>query len=356
MPIIIRALNDGGATINGQDLRIPVNLIQNDYFIIEGINAHNSSASVVQLSNSHNNTIRRVCAWDAFDNDTGKANNMVYSLYLSTCNLLEDCAGWGKGRKIYQPYKSNNNTFRRCWGRWEHCSNYGAMMTYSMGYLSNNLTFENCIGTWSSDAWMVAHPPHDGASIGIFSIDRLIDNPSAPDTDWSLLKSNTKMLGCLAYIQPQDVFTATQLIYIRFTENFTIKDTISHVPKHYASPSPAVPLRTFLLQFNQPLFKGIPEGLIAENIWGIGGQIYYSHNWQVTKKEIIPCYKYGTNEKLWPWPMNERIKNAMTQSGRNTADVTLTVETLLGVISGSCRYTQTLRPTQPTTSCNPPAR
>ena len=48
-------------------MRSPVYLLQNDYFVIEGINAHNSSTSVVSINESNHNIIRRVCGFDATD-------------------------------------------------------------------------------------------------------------------------------------------------------------------------------------------------------------------------------------------------------------------------------------------------
>jgi hypothetical protein len=53
------------------------------------------------------------------------------------------------------------------------------------------------------------------------------------------------------------------------------------------------------------------------------------------------CKKYVngklTNEPLWPWPMNQRIINAMRQAGKAPVDVTKTMEQIFGPIPSDCR-------------------
>src|SRR5262249_21736322 len=43
-----------------------------------------------------------------------------------------------------------------------------------------------------------------------------------------------------------------------------------------------------------------------------------------------------TDEPLWPWPMNQRIKDALVQSRRAPVDITQTMEELLGPIPQAC--------------------
>ncbi len=49
MPITVRALNDGKASIDGRSVNEPVRLRHNDYFVLEGFNAHHSKSTVIQL-------------------------------------------------------------------------------------------------------------------------------------------------------------------------------------------------------------------------------------------------------------------------------------------------------------------
>lgn len=53
------------------------------------------------------------------------------------------------------------------------------------------------------------------------------------------------------------------------------------------------------------------------------------------------CYQYQdgvlTKVPLWPWPMNDRIKEAMVAAGREPVDVTRTIEQMFGPIPAACR-------------------
>ena len=53
------------------------------------------------------------------------------------------------------------------------------------------------------------------------------------------------------------------------------------------------------------------------------------------------CMRYEDGEltttPLWPWPMNDRIKEARALAGRPVVDVTATIEALLGPIPAACR-------------------
>jgi hypothetical protein len=66
--------------------------------------------------------------------------------------------------------------------------------------------------------------------------------------------------------------------------------------------------------------------------------------------QLLPglCKRYVnrqlTNEPLWPWPMNQRIMDAMRQSGREPVDITATMEALLGPIPPQCQGGEALSP------------
>ena len=97
-PISVRALNSGKVRINGENARNPIFLNTNNYFLIEGVNAHNSKGDVVHIRDSEHNIIRKVVAWNAAD-----SNNMVFGTVRSSHNLLEDVAGFGVGERLFNP-------------------------------------------------------------------------------------------------------------------------------------------------------------------------------------------------------------------------------------------------------------
>jgi hypothetical protein len=146
MPVIIRADNDGGATINGQGLLRPVHLYGNSYFDLSGFNACNSSDDVVLIEKSNLVNVRRVCGWSARD-----GNCFIFWAMQSTQVLFEDCAGWGIARKIFvNSHYGDYVTFRRCWASWDGSHHIGPKMAFSSYYDSVGCLIEGCVGTWTA--------------------------------------------------------------------------------------------------------------------------------------------------------------------------------------------------------------
>lgn len=118
-PITIRAQNDGQAIIDGQFVRQPVYTEYGgvDYhLVIEGIIARNSWKHAYRLNGNHT-TLRRVSGYNA-DTDV---NGHVFAI-TGKYNLVEDCVASGTGRKMVMVFKGRYNTIRRChadWREWD---------------------------------------------------------------------------------------------------------------------------------------------------------------------------------------------------------------------------------------------
>jgi len=139
----------------------------NDWFVIEGINAHSSRRTVVSVMRSSHCVVRRVCAWDAEDGNTN-----IFAAHYGEHNLFEDCAGWGIARKTYScSQQGNYTTFRRCFGVWEGCHLVGPKMTFTLFYNSHHITAENCIAAWNARLMRESHfaPGRDGKPFTAFS-------------------------------------------------------------------------------------------------------------------------------------------------------------------------------------------
>lgn len=151
-PITIVAKNDGKAIIDGQNIRTPIHLEGwrgASYYVIKGIVAKNSSGPVIYTT-ANNNTFQRVSAYNANTND----NQEVIIIWADN-TLLEDCVASGTGRKMILvfsavPSSGNSNIIRRCFsvptgwdGRnWHDEWPWGD--TYQ-AYGSDNNIFENDI-------------------------------------------------------------------------------------------------------------------------------------------------------------------------------------------------------------------
>ena len=100
------------------------------------------------------------------------------------------------------------------------------------------------------------------------------------------------------------------------------------------------------------------RNLIARNLTGVGGAASeFGNDWHkshvsegmsldsvanifTSAKGANLCYRYRNgvlSATTSPWPMNQRIKDAMVESGRTLVDVTSTVEQMFGAIPASCK-------------------
>jgi hypothetical protein len=367
--ITVRALNDGKVWINGQGSNIPVRLSHNNYFVIEGINASNSVATVVTLSNSNNNMVRRVAAWDAAD-----GNHSVFGIHYGSHNLLEDVAGWGIARKIYESSQNGNyTTIRRAWGRWEGSHVVGPKMTYTLAYNNVNMIVENAIGTWSGERMKQTYvlldyygKPWTGNGAGTYT-NYAVDQPygifgvdALTGTDKN---ARNKLLGSIAYLRGSDRFPPSQMVFVTKLDSMELTHTTA-----YIEPGTHTGKRPFAL-YN--LQSSVGVNLIARNLTSIGGaSSYFGSEWKrsgIAEGGILSavvnaftantsganlCYRYHdgvlTTKPLWPWPMNQRIIDATVQSGRAAVDVTATVEKMLGAIPTVCKLATVIGGTTPT--------
>ena len=333
-PITVKALNDGKVSINGNSTTYPVQLTQNNYFILEGFNAYESKGHVVALHNSNSNIIKRIVAWNANKNE----NSKVFEISSGNNNVLEDVAGFGTGRKIFEPYKTNHTTIRRAWGRWEGSFRTGPKMTFTLLYNSYNTIMENSIGTWDGKEMNGSSPDQ---AYGIFAADRLDESPDA----------HSKILGSIAYLKGHDTFHARTLFWIGSQNFLEYTDNVAYVePRTHSDKT------TF---FFRPGTN--PVSRVGKNLTGIGGAgLSIAKDVQTNnieqensvnqvssiftgKKGASICKRYVngvlTDQPLWPWPMNQRIIDAMNEASKTVVDVTKTIEQIFGTIPNECKAT-----------------
>ena len=335
-PITVKALNDGKVSINGNGITYPVQLTHNNYFIIEGLNAANSRGHVVSIHGSNSNIIRRVVAWNASEDK----NSIVFEVSFSDDNVLEDVAGFGTGRKIFEPYRTNHTTIRRAWGRWEASFHTGPKHTFSLLYNSYYSIIENSIGTWDGTAMNGSSPDQP---YGIFATGRLDESPDA----------HSKILGSIAYVTRSDTFHARTLFWINPQNFLDYTDNVGYVePGTYADKT------TFWFRSGtNPVVSRTGKNLTS--IGGAGLSIAKDVQTSIieqgsaisqvssiftgtTGARICKRYVNGvlTDQPLWPWPMNQRIIDAMKESGKPVVDVTGTIEQMFGAIPSECKATE----------------
>ncbi|KPJ77415.1 MAG: hypothetical protein AMK72_01040 [Planctomycetes bacterium SM23_25] len=341
-PITVRAASDGRVTLDGQSRRVPVALGGNDWFVVEGVNAHSSRDTVVSLSRSNRCIIRRVCGWDAADGNTN-----VFGAHHGEHNLFEDCAGWGISRKTFSCSQGGNYTvFRRCFALWEGCHNVGPKMSMTLFYNSHHVTAENCIATWDGRRMREAYTVHgqdgkpftgwkDGSGrakhltgygvdqpYGCFSADRIDNGPT----------KEPSMFGCIAYIlasQRVAPIRAAINIHCKQPGDGWFENTAAFVEE---GARQVTPLRLTNSEGRGLTAVGSLEPSIRQctidNVLHASGAEGRAA-WKAMLRKEPPArgahiyYRYEngklTGKPLWPWPMNERLK---TLTG---LDVTATV-------------------------------
>ena len=364
-PITIKALSEGKTLIDGEGVRTPILIRNNDWFVVQGVNARNGnnnpndSGSVVQI-NSDNVIVRRVVAWDA-----GDTNEAIVGVHGSQDVLLEDVAAFGIGRKVFESsQEGNGTTCRRCWGRWEGSHFIGPKDTFTLTYNNYDMTIENAIGAWSGEKMLETYTlkctTGDTAPLcgqvftnfdvdqpaGIFSQDRN-DDPSRQD-------ARSQILGSIAYLESGDRFPADALIVLGTSSVSSIGlfNTVAFIEPGVQSTTNLI-LNTF--QLNNGPGLNFATGLTSV---GGDGMTISSLPWQTSQIDqgqtvagvgsiftgasgANVCKRYKdrvlTNEPLWPWPMDQRIYDAMEQAGRTPFYVTQKIESMFGPIPSACK-------------------
>lgn len=124
-PIRVKALHDGAVTIDGEHTVIPLKLGDNygaggpygDWYVVEGVIVRNGLDAVVHVKGSHN-VLRRVSIYDG-DPDDNTHNLLLWG----NENLVEDVVVAGSGRYMINIYGGGEgggrgNTVRRAFTLW----------------------------------------------------------------------------------------------------------------------------------------------------------------------------------------------------------------------------------------------
>jgi len=269
-------------------------------------------------------------------------------------------------------------TVRRAWGRWEGSHFCGPKETYSLAYNNYHNVFENSIGTWSEERF-------DTTKVWVCNSGPTGQTQSSPDQPYGIFaidgytngnnQANTKILGNIAYITSSDIYHAARLFMVSKINAFELANNVA-----YIEPGFHLDRKTFGLfgvdndgtNLKARDLTGIGgQGFDINRIWllrGLGGQNLVGHvdspKDNIEEGETVGnvssiftsssgakvCKRYVngvlTNEPLWPWPMDQRIKEAMIQSGHrsvtygmanDTGYVTDAIEYMLGTIPNECR-------------------
>ena len=388
-PITIRALDDGQVTIDGRFDHQPVGLNGNSWFVLEGFNAKNGKeatgirGAVIALADgSNNNVVRRVIAWD----QSAGFNSALALNYRSTNNLWEDVAFFGMtGRKTIGcgGVQGGVNTFRRVWMRWEG-GIYGGSRGITLFYNSFGCRIDNGLFTWTGESQPQSYTEvsSDGLRTN-FAISNDSKGPLASDRmDTGQPQcTNAEVNGSLVYIRrgahflTNDSGTPTSgaaIVNVRNADCIKLRHVYSYIDPTWSNFGQ---YRGFALGKRRD--NTTPQNVSATNItsvrhssrpdsfsagWSVSGHAAGAtvgsvpSAWTATSTGANLCRRWVngvvTNKPLWPWPMNQRIKDATASAGaydgpcptcvggrsvRTATDVTADIQAMLGTIPAQCK-------------------
>jgi hypothetical protein len=369
-PITIKAKNDGKATIDAE-FKYNAFVFPTDhtfpspdaYYVIEGINARNGMYATFEIQKSHV-TLRRIHAYNtAEDWDVVQAGGTGFEaqhpIHVSRGSniLIEDCITSGSGSKMLKVIRAQNVTVRRCitdW-RWMEAHTDHNLWPWSGGlnvYHTYQDTFENIISVRNIASQYGInfhgverddHPdPVDGNKY-LGSV--IIGTGYTPDGqlyDWGPIRPQPNTAN-----QLDNTFDFTGWGGMRpgFAIGDGIKDTLWQDILVYGNAGLAFDRsdRTTISTNNRIVNATFVNNGLAANTYngGVGSEVDF-RDWgadmSITGSFIEGDsnhtgpgadirYKYvdgvKTNESLWPWPLEQRVRDELGYSVTNmVAEVT----------------------------------
>jgi len=372
--ITIQCEVDGACLIDQQfQVRIPINFASASYFTVTGIDACCSGSSptgnalsVVRIQDASSwLEIKRGVFWDSMqspDTATVGASNTITvqggTLGDPTDILFEDIGAFGVGQRHGRCFHAHRVTYRRVWMRQDGPSGIGGPPSiFNPARVSGTCVMENGVLQWLADM------PGSDAGNGIRNTKDLT-TPGAV----------VKILGTLVQDKGLGLTSGGLAIWLNCptciwddpVDPVQIQDLVTYVPP----TGTGTPNRLGTGQLNNctSTVGGSRGPCVGNSVTrfttigptnhSIGSEWTQSAICHATSPAGCPsvwsssqtptgaslCFRYvdgvRTTEKLWPWPMDERIRQAVIHSGHTLlvgGSVTAEVEAVLGTIPSQCK-------------------
>lgn len=392
--IEVRALNDGQVWMDGEHQR-PVLRVHHSYWTVSGLNVFNGTGPAVGVSGRKETQerdwepvrhviLRRIVAWRDFipygsleDYEAiGGHNVHVFDLADVEDVLVEDCAGFGWARKIFQNYRSKRVVFRRDWARWDgrHPYERGNKFAFSCSYQGYDALCENLIATAGGSRDRAAMPGAYSPGIHLIATDGAARDSSRwvgpPSRDRHAL--GLRIVGSLAYLPDDARFTKVAGFHVggsgfphKGQKGVRLESSVARVPsagkyalqlrnckddpkKHPAgcswsrkadrSQAPVTVSRVLAVSPRDP-------PVLIEDDWRQQGVVTRPPGskpdiYRGSVGGVSLCHRsvdgHETGEPLWPWPMQERILAATERSNWESADVMGEIAEIFGPPPAAC--------------------
>jgi hypothetical protein len=345
-PITIRALNEGKVLIDGQFSRAAVYFRFNTDIRVIGVNVCCGRPGIY-ANRTKRMSFLRVIAWDQHrpgdPPDVSAGNPITVDGTGTEDTLFEDCAAFGMGQRMFRnAFRSNRVTVRRCWFRFEGHEGTEPSSTFNLLRDSGAITVENSLFTW--DASRGGAHQQTGIVVGGTSG----ENPPG---------SPVRLLGSIVYVRPDSA--NNNPFGIHFHAGSTTA-TLNNVVVYTAPLTGTRPIQldtpgtqnnntasniTTIRHPNAPASRySTFRGNNRQEYTSLSGINIYTG----TGARVCKRYFNGslTNEPLWPFPMDQRIKEAIdiaraTQLNPQSPllignSLTAEIEEIFGPIPSSC--------------------
>jgi Concanavalin A-like lectin/glucanases superfamily/Putative Ig domain len=361
-PITIRAINDGGPFFDGGFGSNVIYFQNTSYITVQGVDGCCSPQfnNPLSFTDSHHITIQRVCVWHSNKPQFagGQGSNQHVIGFGSHDLLLEDICAFGYGRNTLIMAGDNtfNNVMRRAWARWDGWEDNnggtcpGGTIQTQYGTSHTNDIYENTISIFWGGLYGGAHP--DGFPCGSLGagwgtragiVGSPADGGSTPGASW---------LGFINYGYPDhnDIITNKPFSVAVGMSNrwgqITIQDVYSDgrfgplnayninlygcdLPDLVdpingggrAGPCSQVHIHnlTSILSPGQQTGTLAPAGSDSSNLAECTDPGSCPNFYTGAGGGSRACFEYQngslTNTPLWPWRMDDRIKQALQRSG-----------------------------------------
>ena len=368
LPITVQAETDGGVLIDGGKIMRPVWMGSGvAHWKLKGFNACCSNDTTIMIgSGATNIRLDRVIAWDQEDATAG-----VITVWQSTNTVLTDVAAWGHGRKMLAVLNDLNTIVNR-----------GFFLKYAVSNVPNNV---GMVTNWAFNskgnrfyntisALDLQTPPTlvSYTQADIFGPDTYQGQSSVITT--MDLRGNIayhvdgQAIGGLATVMNNGIAPATvpasNVLTIVNQNNLTMRRSATTPTQGHICPANGTTVictqdnwtdSVGTLAGGTHTTEGAPiPASAAPDLLRLAATIQPTDGaW------IKHCHRedgtliLDTSCALWPWPMNQRIKDAMVASGRQGRGVdghanTDLTAVILGLAGSSLGPTEVLHLTYTT--------
>jgi Concanavalin A-like lectin/glucanases superfamily len=370
-PITFAAINDGQVLIDGEYTRGAVHIDNSDWVDITGLNLCCGGDTPPQengfplwLSNSNNCTVRRTIAWDG--SPVQNVSPMLVSaddvFSRGVDNTLIDVAAWGRGRKAMSGFRDYRTTVLRGFFMKTYYNgdivDGGSAQSYaydtfaasryntiSTGDLSSGSN-PNMYGLFDKDhylSWCYPAVPDVYMTLR-GNIAYHVDGQVQPGTSWAMGLN----MGC-GHAESPSCPSAGPIVHIDAINNLSMRRNAA-IPPEGMNGINDCGGQNFYDTWTDSLGSltggthstdggnlaypgGFNNGLLnlgASSQPSSGAWLRYSYKVDGT---------IDTTFELWPWPMEDRIRDALFASGYNSRGIdgagSTSVTATIGALTGS---------------------